>query len=103
MRVTPDGMALVAARMGKASAELLVRLTSWEKKAADLATERVVLSMIQAEITCTHPLYRAPLHERLAQTKARIRSLSASLKRRSDNLARLASGQLPLPPAEGQP
>lgn len=100
MRVTPDGIALVAARVGKASADALVRLTSWEKKAADLATERVVLSMIQAEIVCTHPMHRGELQERLAQTTARIRSLSASLKRRSDNLARLASGQLPFPSAE---
>lgn len=80
MRVTADGIALVAARVGKASAEILVRLTSWERKAADLATERAVLSMIQAEITGTHPMYRGPLHDRLAQTKARVRVAEAALR-----------------------
>jgi len=94
MKVTADGMALLAGRMGKASGEVLVRLTSWERKAADLATQRVVLTMIQAEITGTNPLYRGPLKERLARTKARIRSLSASLKRHAASLPPLAPRQL---------
>lgn len=99
MRVTPQGMALVAARVGKASAEALVRMTAWEQKAADLETQRATLTMIQAEITMTDPVYRGPLRERLADTKARIRSLSASLKRRALKLSR-PDGEQPVPPTD---
>ena len=97
MRVTPQGMALVAARVGKASAEALVRMTPWEQKAADLETQRATLAMIQAEINMTDPVYRGPLKEQLASTKARIRSLSASLKRRSERLSQTVTE--PSPPA----
>lgn len=97
MKITPEGLSLVAARVGKGSAEALVRLDIWEQKAAELETQRATLMMIQAEIGVTNPLHRGHLKERLVSIKTRIRSLSAALKRRADKLARLAATDAPLP------
>ena len=81
MRVTARGMELVAARVGKGSAEALVRMTRDEQNAADLETQRAILVALKEEIFGTHPVHRGPLNEQLTETRARVRHLAAAVRR----------------------
>ena len=80
MKVTPDGLTLLAARLGAASAKVVAHLTPRERLAAELQVQRALARSVEDTITSTHPLHRPPLRERLATIKARVRTLAAALK-----------------------
>ena len=98
MKVTPESLALLAARVGMASAKELAQLTVRERLTADLQTQQALVRSVKNSIEDTHPIHRKPVRQRLAAVQARVRALLAALKPDRDRSSVLPQDALPKRP-----